>query len=122
MPLPTKLSDRDEQAAQPKLTMNCIRCGQPSYKEIYCSRCDVNPLVEAAPTREETVATPARGSLPRRPWVASCQYGNLKFILSQDNEILWRVPEWLPMETLRAMVVAANDQLAENEKISDQRP
>lgn len=47
-------------------------------------------------------------SLPRGPWVASCQYG-MHFILSQDNEILWRC-DWLPMPILKAMVDAANRQ------------
>lgn len=65
--------------------------------------------------REVNGGTPfaeASGSLPRGPWVASNQYG-MHFVLSQDNEILWRC-DWLPMETLRAMVKAANDQMAAN--------
>ncbi len=57
---------------------------------------------------------PANGSLPRGPWVASRQY-SMKFILSADNEILWRC-DWLPMKTLCAMVKAANDQMAANDQ------
>ena len=37
----------------------------------------------------------------------------MHFILSQDNEILWRA-DWMPMEMLRAMVKAANEVQAEN--------
>jgi len=50
--------------------------------------------------------------LPCRPWVASEQYG-MRFIVSAANEILWRA-DWMPMETLRVMAAAANDQLAAN--------
>lgn len=57
---------------------------------------------------------PARGSLPRGPWLAANQYG-MRFILSQDNEVIWRA-DWLPFETLRAMVKAANEQMAANDK------
>lgn len=57
-------------------------------------------------------------SLPRGPWVASCQYG-MHFILSQDNEILWRC-DWLPMPILKAMVEAANRQA--NAKLMDAAP
>ena len=44
--------------------------------------------------------------LPRMPWVASQQY-SMRFILSQDNEILWRC-DFVPMPILKAMVEAAN--------------
>lgn len=57
------------------------------------------------------------GSLPRQPWVASSQYG-MKFILSLDNEILWRA-DWMPMEMLRAMVKAANEVQAENAELCE---
>ncbi len=44
--------------------------------------------------------------LPKRPWVAAKQHG-MQFILSKDNEILWRV-DWIPWEILTDMVDAAN--------------
>ena len=44
--------------------------------------------------------------LPRRPWVASQQY-SMRFILSQDNEIIIRA-DHLPIEVLRAMAEGAN--------------
>jgi hypothetical protein len=43
----------------------------------------------------------------------------MHFILSQDNEILLRA-DWIPMETLRAMVKAANDQLPANKRANDE--
>jgi len=49
----------------------------------------------------------SHGSVPRLPWVAASQYG-MHFVVSQDNEILWRA-DWMPMEMLRAMVRAANE-------------
>lgn len=46
-------------------------------------------------------------ALPRRPWVASSQYG-MRFILSADNEILIRA-DHLPYAVLKVMVDAVND-------------
>jgi hypothetical protein len=37
----------------------------------------------------------------------------MQFVLSADNEILWRA-DWMPMEILRAMVKAANEVQAPN--------
>lgn len=51
--------------------------------------------------------------LPKRPWLASDQYG-MHFILSANNEILWRA-DWIPMKILRAMVKAANEADIENQ-------
>ena len=47
-------------------------------------------------------------SLPRGPWIASQQH-SMRFMLSQDGEILWRC-DWMPMPILKAMVEAANKQ------------
>ena len=44
--------------------------------------------------------------LPRMPWLASQQY-NMRFVLSADNEILWRC-DFVPMAMVEAMVEAAN--------------
>jgi len=65
----------------------------------------------------------AHGSLPRlpaRPWVASQQY-SMRFILSRDNEILWRC-DFVPMPVLKAMVDAANAAMEANAKLCNSRP
>jgi hypothetical protein len=41
----------------------------------------------------------------------------MRFILSQDNEILWRC-DFVPMPVLKAMVDAANATMEANDKVS----
>ncbi len=59
------------------------------------------------PGRSAPAHAPAHAPVPRRPWLVSSQYG-MQFILSQDNEIIWRA-DWMPMDMLRVMVKAVND-------------
>jgi hypothetical protein len=41
----------------------------------------------------------------------------MHFILSANNEILWRA-DWLPMEILQAMVKAANETAAKGSGVA----
>jgi hypothetical protein len=45
----------------------------------------------------------------------------MRFILSQDNEILWRC-DFVPMPVLKAMVDAANAAMEANAKLCNSRP
>lgn len=57
---------------------------------------------------------PTTGSLPRGPWVASEQYGKLRFVLSQDNEIVLKCSH-LPFGMVKEITEAANLWMYKNQ-------
>lgn len=75
--------------------MNCLRCNAVAYiGQNYCARCGNDLRLEPAPTREETVPAPARGSAEGEALSGDSNEAERRLVMEKaedDSDDLWLV-------------------------------